>query len=158
MLRDVSPSRDLDAAIHRRFIGVPLSLPSGHYDGGKPVPPYSSSVDACAALCTKLLPGWVWQVSEYSYKSDVCLYPDFSDPVHGASLRARWPDALNPTLYGPGINLTGSPETGSALTLLCCLLNALDGIETGQPPRLDEMPLSDLLVSRNTQTSVAALQ
>jgi hypothetical protein len=158
MLRDLSPSRDLDAAIHRRFIGVPLSLPSGHYDGGKPVPPYSSSVDACAALCTKLLPGWVWQVSEYSYKSDVCLYPDFSDPVHGTSLRAQWPDAVSPVLYGPGLALTGSPETGSALTLLCCMLNALEGIETGHPPRHDEMPISALLTSGVVEMPVAALQ
>ena len=71
MNKDIIPSRVLDAALHRRFVGSVLSLSSGHFvTGGLPVPSYTASIDAAVSLCAQVLPGCVWKMySEEGYQS-----------------------------------------------------------------------------------------
>lgn len=140
-----APSRDLDVALHRFLVGTVLSLPSGPImTGGIPVPRYTKSIDAITSLCESVLTGWNWRISKCSVSDDVCLMPDFNDPVYGVRHREVWTNCVDPLDDGPGLVISFTPSGSPALALCACLMSVLDGIMLKSVPEPGARALNKL--------------
>lgn len=127
-------SRQIDVAVHRRFVGFVLELPRGPVSEGIPIPRYSTSLDAVIDLIEQQLPGWSWRACQCSVTDDAWLMPDFGHPDHGAAFQARWPDCRDPLEDGPGLDISTVPQPRGAMAMLACLIEVLDALETSRQP------------------------
>lgn len=129
-----NPSRDLDAALHRVFVGYAVTLASGPISNGRPVPAYTSSIDAAVALCESALPGWIWRLCQCSVSDDAWLMPDMNHPDFGESFQVLWPDIKYALEEGPGIDISTTPSGRPAMALMTAFLQVARGLIDGTKP------------------------
>jgi len=152
------PCRDLDAAIHTRFIEPVLVLQQGHFGkGGYAIPAYTGNIQDAVDLCKKLLPGWVWRLCTCYVSDDAWLMPDMNAPEYTELFNALWGDMADPLTEGPGLDISTTPPDRPALALMTCLLAVVDGLEEGRVPYDDGREIQELYALRENLAEIDRL-
>ena len=107
------PSRELDARLHEIFVGSVLRLNSGMFDMGRPVPHYTSSIDAARLLMRRALPGWELQMTEGREAVAVEISPpEDADDGRSLHLLFREPERLACALAAAVVAAMAELQTG----------------------------------------------
>lgn len=86
---------------------------------------FTSSVDASVRLIQEVLPGWWWKTGTCCVSDDACVAPDFNSPVHGARLKAQFPNLVAGSEFDVGFDVDRRPPGNVPLALLEAALRAL---------------------------------
>ena len=88
---------------------------------------YTASIDAAVALCTRVLPGWMWRIAQCSVSDDASVEPDFNHPIYGAELQRVFGDDAMRGFFDvyPGCDIDQRPPGQPALALCRAIVGGL---------------------------------
>jgi|GEM_PF-3048651 len=95
--------------------------------GGIRIDPATASIDAAVALCTRVLPGWMWRIAQCSVSDDASVEPDFNHPIYGAELQRVFGDDAMRGFFDvyPGCDIDQRPPGQPALALCRAIVGGL---------------------------------